>query len=575
MTDRILALKALNQYRKRDVIPYLGLRYYLDNKAAQSSRWINEVATKVAHDDSEPAYLRTYHYKDREEDGSYKYRDVHLPSPNEALAEVALITELAKHEVFHPKPYVYSYRLADHSDSSGVFIPYFNGLKDRQKSITQACNKNVDFTVLYTDIKKFYPSIKIDDALAAWQRNTENSGLDKLFIDLGNMLLIKQAKVSEKEGGSKGLLTGPIFSHVIANLLLDDIDVHMYELTGGHYWRYVDDIVLVGTDDDIEQWRAILVHKFSKLELELHDGGKDFRVSSEVWLGGEKDFESNISERWISLIANIKRYLISHPTEEAFQYLQQSFTKNNIRIPLIDYSIASKEVTTLEKFRNWLLTYRKWSYKHLSRITPQQLNMQGYNTRAELLNYLDKLLKSQGQLDEYANKRLIPKLRFIAGRLTLLASKQELLDVSKMLSPFPELRFLCTVMECVATRDISDVLKMGTNATQAACQVLRSSPEPVTFTIENYDEIIELSLAVLTLNGIQFDSDFESSPLRSFAEGQGLKGLMSGDDKFLKEVACLHGLVQPRHVDMLDEAFDVDEDLAMDVINQLQDSSHC
>jgi len=40
MSDSILAIKALNQYRKRDVIPYLGLRYYLDNTSARRDRWI-------------------------------------------------------------------------------------------------------------------------------------------------------------------------------------------------------------------------------------------------------------------------------------------------------------------------------------------------------------------------------------------------------------------------------------------------------------------------------------------------------------------------------------------------------
>lgn len=72
-----------------------------------------------------------------------------------------------------------------------------------------------------------------------------------------------------------------------------------------------------------------------------------------------------------------------------------------------------------------------------------------------------------------------------------------------------------------------------------------------------------------------FDSEFEPSKLRAFAEGQRQKELMLDDDKFIKEVACVHGLASPRHNMMLREAFDVDEDLAMDVINQLQSCSHC
>jgi hypothetical protein len=37
----ILAVRAVNQYRRREVFAYLGLRYYLENTAARSDTWIN------------------------------------------------------------------------------------------------------------------------------------------------------------------------------------------------------------------------------------------------------------------------------------------------------------------------------------------------------------------------------------------------------------------------------------------------------------------------------------------------------------------------------------------------------
>jgi len=498
-----------------------------------------------------------------------------LPSPNEALAEVALITELSKHQTFQPKSYVYSYRLAEYNDSSGVFTHYFNGLKERQRDIAKACKKSANFVVLYTDIKRFYPSIKFEDAKPVWLRKTDESDLEKRFIELGNSLLRKQAEVSQIDETSNGILTGPIFSHIVANLLLDDIDILMHDLTGGHYWRYVDDVVLVGTSDEVDEWRSVLQAKLDEFELELHDGKKDFVVSSENWLEGEDDFESDISQRWTSLIADTKRYLIKSSTDEVHQSLQHHFLENNIRIPLVDYSIASREVPTLSRFSSWLRKYRKWSYKKVMRVTPERLTTLGFNTRAQLLNQLENLLDNHSVQNEYAYKRLIPKLRFIAGRLILLASEQELLEVSSKLKPFSELNFLCSILECIATRDVSEILRMGTNATQAACQVLKVSPEPVTFSVEEIDEVIELSLAVLTFNGIGFESDAEPSKLRIFAGGQKLSELMLDENRFIREITCLHGIAAPRHSAMLCEAFDVDEELAMDVINQLQSSSHC
>ncbi|MFM2320377.1 MAG: hypothetical protein RLZZ215_2998, partial [Pseudomonadota bacterium] len=38
-----LAIKALNQYRQRDVLPYLALRYYLSSSAGRQNRWIEDV----------------------------------------------------------------------------------------------------------------------------------------------------------------------------------------------------------------------------------------------------------------------------------------------------------------------------------------------------------------------------------------------------------------------------------------------------------------------------------------------------------------------------------------------------
>ena len=38
MKAGLLAIRATNQYRRRDVLAYLGLRYYLDNSAARSDR---------------------------------------------------------------------------------------------------------------------------------------------------------------------------------------------------------------------------------------------------------------------------------------------------------------------------------------------------------------------------------------------------------------------------------------------------------------------------------------------------------------------------------------------------------
>ena len=63
--------------------------------------------------------------------------------------------------------------------------------------------------------------------------------------------------------------------------------------------------------------------------------------------------------------------------------------------------------------------------------------------------------------------------------------------------------------------------------------------------------------------------------LNQFARGDGATNLMKSNDTFIKEVACLRGVENPlRHQNMLDTAFDRDEHMVFDVINQLRDSSY-
>lgn len=93
----VIALKAINQYRRRDIYAYLGLRYYLNNSSAKNDYWIEEVCCKLVLERSEYGYLQSYHYKDCI-DNEYIYRDVYLPTPIETLSEALLIYNLSKYK---------------------------------------------------------------------------------------------------------------------------------------------------------------------------------------------------------------------------------------------------------------------------------------------------------------------------------------------------------------------------------------------------------------------------------------------------------------------------------------------
>jgi hypothetical protein len=568
-----LAVKALNQYRRRDIFPYLALRYYVESSVGRQNRWVKDVCTRLTTQNESFGYLRMYHFKDISDD-KFIHRDIYAPAPSEALAEVALITELSKHEPFTPKPYVYSYRLSSEKEKSGVFKPYFNGLRERHKSISDSCWKNKNGIVLYTDIKKFYPSIASVDAIEAWKEACQQSELNVDYERLGLRILENHMRISEQDGTGKGLLTGPTFSHLIANLLLDRIDTEMNEVSNGNYWRYVDDVVFVGTAEQVSSWRERLEEKFNELNLVLHDGDKDFQVSCEEWLEGEFDFDNSFGNEWVSLISDVKRFLLANPTNK--DALQQSFQRNNVRIPIVDYSDAIKDSNYLQRFQDWMRKY-KWATKSVKSITINSLLAQAKKCEESFSVRLENLLTEDGSSSPYAKKRITPKLRYLSGRLLYLSSREYLGEISEKLTNRPDMYLIAKTMEAVAFRDFTDVLSMGVNATHSAAQLVRAEGnEPVR--IDNnigLSPVVEQSLAVLVINGVQHNYGAINTELMQLVASTGMKELMKSKNSFIREFACLHGLSEPRHQDFLDSSFDRDEELAMDVLNQLQRSSHC
>lgn len=137
----ILAVRAVNQYRRRDVLTYLALRYYLHNDAARTDRWVEDVATNLVLTRSDLPYFHALHFKDSSGRGKIDHRAMFLPSANEALAEAALLAECAKHQQAFSNPScVFSYSLNHGNDRSGIFPHYSPGLRERHDAIAKACD---------------------------------------------------------------------------------------------------------------------------------------------------------------------------------------------------------------------------------------------------------------------------------------------------------------------------------------------------------------------------------------------------------------------------------------------------
>ena len=574
MKPEMIAVRAVNQYRRRDILAYLGLRYYLENQCALSDLWAREVSIHLVNTRSSPVYFGTYHFKKAGEDNSsIEYRKIHLPGPNEILAETTLLNECSKEPAFRSIPCVYSYLFAEPNNRDGVFRHYFRGFQERHITIGEACEKQSSAVVRYTDIQKFYPSISRRLAFDAWTKACDSSNIGSVYRNLGECLIEEHFKVSQERNEGSGILTGPMFSHLIANLVLSEIDKQMLEKMKGNYWRYVDDMVLVGDANQVKEGRQYLNDLLNRLDLSLHEGDKDFVVNSNEWLEGVGDFDNSDSMIWISLIGNIKRFLVVN--SEKRSALVAAFLENGISIPLLDYSTAVEEATFLEKLGDWIRKYR-WAPKAIRTLTVQELIDDALKAREIYENEMNLLLNKSHDVKGYERKRLIPKLRFYAGRLNFLSIPDTLMSISSRLSNYPELYWQAKVMEVIQSQDISNLLKLGTNAVQAAAQILRLQNNTVSCSLDSFGEVELQGLAILRLNGIRIEFSNNAiantivDPLNEFALGLSSKELMKSNDLFVKEMACLRGIDQPlKHTSFLDNAFDRDELLTFDIISQI------
>lgn len=567
-----LSVRALNQYRRRDVIAYLGLRYYLHNSSARSDQWIKRVAPQLVMSRQGAAYFRVNHFKEHDL-GKVKHRPLFLPGANEALSETALLDECAKLAKFGNHKSVFSYPLALADSRYGTFDHYSHGLRARHEGIAAACGEVPSGVVRYLDLKRFYPSIKVDVAIRVWKYFSEEAGLSSEFRDLGERLILDHGSV-DRSDEQNALLTGPMFSHLLANLVLREFDEEMAEKLPGRYFRYVDDITIVGESKAVADSIEHIRRRLGDMGFKLHGDGypKNFEVAVGAWLKGRDDFKQTKREfSWMALIGGLKDFLLLNPAER--NSIQTAFRAEGFRIPVIDYSAAVHERDGLERIRNHI--GKAWRRHQMRGISANTLIAHAVGLRQQCEADLNKFL-GQKSVSGFDRKRLIPRLRYLSGQVAYLASAKSLLNIAQGMAAYHEMDLQAGVLKAVGTEKLDEVLPLGTNAAQAAAQPLRAAGSKCTIGAGPLDEASEQSLAVFMLNGVNIDNPNKSasSELIGFAAGGANAGMMKSADPFVRELACLHGISEnARHPAMLESIFDEDERLAMDTVEQLQEST--
>ncbi len=572
-TPSIFAIRSVRQYRNRDVVPYLALRYYLANRATRRERWAAEVPISLIIQRASAPYFSVQHFKERDSAGTVRHRDLYLPGANEALAEAVLLAECSKHAAFDPLPCVYSYSLSKEGELDGVFQPYFKGLQTRHQAIANACRLNKGAIVRYADVRAFYPSIPPEQAMKAWSSMCRQTKISPSMEELGNQILTSHFALRPR--GRKELLTGPMFSHLIGNLVLRDLDRTMSAISSISYFRYVDDIVLVGSPSAVNLAYAEAGRRLSDLGLELHNeaSSKHLIVDSSAWLRGEYDFRDSKQQfHWKELIGRLKILLTGNP--EQHLHIQAALRQAGFRLPIPDYRGAIREKFYADRLMK--LWTQPWFRSRERKPNISTLIHEAKLLKERYYQESQKLLETLQVAVGYERKRALPKLRYRAGRLAYLAAPEQLVMLADQLMEVSELQFQAVVLKGIATGNVTEVIRLGANTAQAVAQPLRAAGGSAFVDKTPMSAVEWHGVAVLALNGVSIsglkEEDGEQHEfLRIARHGVALDDMRS-PDPFVREFASLHGVGSPRHAGMLDTAFDPEDDSVFDAVSLMVSS---
>jgi len=556
------ASKAVNQYRGRDMFAYLALRYCFENSSARIDKWAEENAIHVVMGTKSGRYLRSYQFKGLKPDGTWEHRELMIPGPAEATAEAVLLAECSKHWNAWGSGRVFSYVPTAKSDRKSYYVNYIEGLRARQRTIALACRDTPDGHVLYVDIKKFYPSISPVIAEEAWHQFCADSDVGEDFRSLGEKLISNHALAT----GGKSILTGPMFSHFLANLVMTPVD-HWSENLPAKYVRYVDDITLIGQREDILSSVAMLEEKLASLGFDLHPSSdkKTVWVSASEWLESADDFQdSSNTFGWMKLVGNVKRLLIFDP--KTLNDLADAFLSAEIRLPLPDYAVAVKEASAFEKIRQKSLWW--WLRIRSKNLTPDSIVRDALKLRDRLFKETCEILSRNNGAEGFERKRVVSKLRYRLGRLLFIAKRSQIQTLLAAVEGWEELTFHAALMRVVLSNDCSEVIAMGSNVAQSAAQLLKASLETAQFSKPVEGEAASQGLATFVINGVSVSGSVRSTdhPLLKFSAGPVDHDLMSVPRGLVQDLSCLHGLGPSRNAEIVKLAFELGQEIILDAL---------
>lgn len=569
MRPGVLAVRAANEYRSRDLFSYLGIRYYLEASSAKLDKWTNDIASELTYSRTTQPYRYCQVYKGIDDrNKTIEYRALHFPAPNEMLAEASLLNQCSlAGNSFSRRDCVFSNVLANGDSRSGMVDPYFKWWKARQIEIAKAAKNEKNAIVLYLDIKKFYPSVSKQKTLVAWKETATAANLSRKWLGLGEKIIFDYAKIRNDTGG---LLMGPMFAHVLGNCVLGKFDDSISKSCKA-YFRYVDDLAFVIPQDQknkvLELVRGALPEGLVLNEAKTHE------LTAAEWTRWTNSFQKQVGvSLWVRLIGDLKHFLVSKPNMT--RDLAAALKDSGFRITLKNYSKAVQERTFLERLKDRM--HQPWFRRGELSESPKQFLFAADFVRQSIQSMFERAIAEPLSPSGMMRKLQLQRIRYTATRLLYLAKQDALKQIEDYLGGIVELSELASIFAAVRSRDVTNLLAFSGVVAHAAGQVLNAGDDPVTCRERNWTPEMTYAWAALKAVGVKFKHEAaqpsQDQAIVNFAN-ENRAARSAATEPYFGEMFSLFRNSKNSHAQILHSALDASEEAGFDAISMLRMSS--
>ncbi len=444
--DQTLLIRALNSTRQVYFPSYVGLRLIGSQLSSGENDYLQKLILRrlIAGDAWRFKHFQLYKGSIESPEGfDHHYRDCLAPSPLTAIAESYILKAMAENPFFNVSPRVYSYRWPPSSNSGVSYRYFFDGYKQRNNDIAAALVKPNQVAVV-TDLKAFYPSANKEQVLSALK-----SRLDKCDPKLGTLgEAIFEFYSQLLSAGGAGIPIGPASGHVLGQLVLQDVDSVLTSKYGANYFRYVDDIVIVCNENDVDNAKQ-------DIQICIEQHGFSINADKTVVTHGA-EWHHNILRSDVSeednlrlLSSDLAAYLAFHPGRA--DELKRMFTDAGLCIPVNRLLALSK----YKRFR--LFLHRKKSFG-LFFSNNNEFLKRGLTLKSVYERSISELIEVPAETSPNLRRWQAQRARRIINSLFYLRSFGEWTTQANNFDAFPELVEQRALAQALGSGNVNPIL---------------------------------------------------------------------------------------------------------------------